>query len=112
MWSAGSPALLALLTATTQVGREVVLLVSVLAGLILVGVLVVMWFKRWQAAEQKSAPTMRVEDYRALMEQGLLDPQEFDRIRNYLENKVPPNPAITGTPAAGSEMPTPPLKDS
>ena len=87
------PAVLPALTAQFQFDLELLLLVLALAGLVLGGGYVIARFKRGLAEQQQAAQPMRIEDYRALLEQGVLQPHEFERIRARLENKTPPTPA-------------------
>ena len=79
---------------------ELVVLALGLIGLILGGLYVIGRFKRWQTGEQTTLPT-RLEDFRALMDKGLLDAQEFERIRERLaktnpppDSTAPPNPPM------------------
>jgi hypothetical protein len=96
------PVLVAPLTAQFRLDLEWILLVSVLVGLILLGIFVIVRYKRWQAAQQTPASPTRLEDFRALMEQGLLDPQEFERLREFLQKnpETPVPPATDHGPAA------------
>ncbi len=99
----------AVLTARFQFDLEWILLVTGLAGLILLGTLVIVRFKRWHA-EHAAAPT-RLDDYRALMERGLIEPSEFERIANLLEqevaNDLPMSPeAPTGPPTESFPPPS------
>jgi hypothetical protein len=105
MWNVGPPAVIAALTLQIQFNLEWMLLAGALVGLILLGGLVIVRFKRWQAEQQAPPPPTRIEDYRALMEQGLLDPREFERIRDHLENKVRPD-----SPPAAPPPADPPVK--
>jgi len=68
-----------------------------LIGAIAVGVVVFVWMERkWRgAAETKAAPAQDESFYRALVEAGLLQEEEFERIRKGLEQKpaaAPPAP--------------------
>jgi hypothetical protein len=99
MGHVGPPVLIAHLTAQFRLDLEWIILATVLVGLVLLGIIVIVRYKRWQAAEQTPAPPTRLEEYQALMEQGLLDPQEFERIRDSLQkNSEPPTspPAESG----------------
>ena len=91
------PSAFAALTARFRLDLEWILLAGLLAGLLLLGALVIVRFKRWQAAQQETA-LPRVEDYQALMEQGLLDPLEFERIRERLNKKEAPDPPRPPSP--------------
>jgi len=85
-----------MVTAEVRFNLELVLWALLLVGLIFLGFFIIWWFKRWQAAEQAPLPPMGIEDYRILMEQGLLEPREFERIRERMELKEksasPPHP--------------------
>lgn len=89
MWTIRRPVVLPAATAQFQFDFEWLLLALALMGVVLLGLYVVARFKRKLAQEQAAQP-LRVEDYRALMEQGLLQPQEFERIREHLERRTPP----------------------
>jgi hypothetical protein len=86
-----------------QFDLEGLLLAIVLVGLVLLGAFAVLWVKRWHAAHQAPSPPTRVEEYRALMEKGLLDPAEFERIRDQLAKREPA--------AAKEEAPAAPHSD-
>jgi hypothetical protein len=104
----GLPAGLCTLTAQFQFDLEWLLLAIILVGLILLGAFVIVRFKRWQGAERSPPVPTRIEDYRALMEKGLLEAPEFERIRDQLEKKsASPPPAVP--PASPSPGPQPPL---
>jgi hypothetical protein len=90
MWKDGSPGLGAALTAQIQLNLEWMLLAGSFVGLVLLGLFVIACVKRWHRAQQAPTPPTRLEDFRALMEQGLLDPLEFERIRERFENRPPP----------------------
>jgi hypothetical protein len=98
MWNVGPPAgpvilMARALPAQLQLDLEGIVLAIILVGLILLGVIVIVRFKRWQTAQRSPTVPARIEDYRALMEQGLLDPREFERIRQTLEGPGPMPPA-------------------
>ena len=94
MWNVGPPAFAtmtaATLTAQLKFDLEWIILAVVLGGLVLLGGFVIVRYKRWHAEQQAAPPPMVIEDYRALMEQGVLDPREFERIREHLERNPPP----------------------
>jgi hypothetical protein len=91
MGHVGPPVLSAHLTAQFRLDLEWIILATSLVGLILLGLFVIVRYKRWQEAEQTPDPPTRLEDFKALMEQGLLDPQEFERIREAMQ-KTPESP--------------------
>lgn len=73
------------LTAQFRLDLEWVILAGILLGLVFLGGFIVARYKRW-LVEQKTPPaSMAIDDYRALLDQGLLDPEEFERIRRRLE---------------------------
>jgi len=67
MWKVGPSAVFAIMTARIQFDLEGMLLAITLVGLILLGVLVILWLKRWQAAQRSATSLTGIEDYRALM---------------------------------------------
>ena len=105
MWNVGPPGVFASLTAHFRFDLEWMLLAFVLVGLILLGIGVVIGFKRWQAGQQESTLGTRIEDYRALLEKGLLDPQEFERLRDRLEKEAR---ADSVPPTSPKDQPDPP----
>src|SRR3712207_3382576 len=58
-------------------------LVAVIGG----GVFAIVWARRWREAAADDAPAeeLTIEEYRKLLDEGLLDPEEFERIRARLE---------------------------
>jgi hypothetical protein len=88
-----------------QFDLEGIVLAILLVGLVLLGALAVLWVKRWHAAHQAPLPPTRIEDYRALMEKGLLDPQEFERIRDRLAMR---DQLAKRDPPAERDAPPPP----
>jgi hypothetical protein len=64
---------------------ELVLLALALVGLLAAGLVLVVRVRRWRSLAEV-VPT-RIEHYRALLEQGILAPEEFERIRDYLDRK-------------------------
>jgi len=110
MWNVGPPAVIATLTAQFQFNLEWMLLAGALVGLILLGGFVIVRFKRWQAEQESPTLPTRIEDYRALMEQGLLDPREFERIRDQLEKGQPDKKVKPDSPSAAPPPADPPVK--
>jgi hypothetical protein len=100
MWNVGPPAGAAVLTAQFQLDLEWMLLAGAFVGLVLLGAYVIVRFKRWQAAQQATTLPPRIEDYRALMEQGLLEPREFERIRDRFEKNPPLDSPPPSSPPA------------
>jgi hypothetical protein len=84
-----------------QVGRyerEVCLPVGVLVGVVALGIGAVVWVRRWKQeyTEQTSlAPEDQLDHYEQMVEEGLLQPDEFARIKEGLNKpneapRVPP----------------------
>jgi hypothetical protein len=86
------------LTAQMRLHLELAVLTLLLVGLLVLGITVIVAFKRWQAAQGQTPLAPRLEDYRALMEQGVLDPLEFERIRAHMEKKNPPGSTMPPSP--------------
>ncbi len=97
--SAVAPLMASLMAALLRLDLELVILTGLLVGVLVLGVSVIVWFKRWQEAQRQTPASPTLEDYRALVEQGYLDPIEFDRIREHMEK--------TDTPSS-CEPPSPP----
>jgi hypothetical protein len=115
MWNDGLPAVPATLTARIQIDLESVLLVMVLVGLVALGITVIARTKRGLAEEEPRTFAGNVEDYRVLMEQGILDAAEFERIRDRLEKKAPeppPSPAPADPSAQPHFLPPPSPPDT
>jgi hypothetical protein len=100
MWIGPPP--FATLTARFQFDLDWILLGLGLLALILLGALVIVKFKRWQAEQKDTVASPRIEDYRVLMDDGVLDPVEFERIREHLEKKVNPD---SSPPSAENSQP-------
>jgi hypothetical protein len=79
-----------------------------LLGAVLVGVIAIVWVDRWRkrSAMDAGGPSDELTHYRMLFEQGLLTPEEYERIRRRLEgnragtDKAAAQPAGTVSPAA------------
>ncbi|MBI3410964.1 MAG: hypothetical protein HY040_21730 [Planctomycetes bacterium] len=93
----------AILTAEFTFDLELVLLTLFLVSLVVVGIVVVIRVKRWRTeSDEELVP--RIDHYRALLEQGILAPEEFERIRKHLEAR-PVSAVPSGLP---SSVPSPP----
>lgn len=101
MNNVGPPSALPPLTAQVRLDFELVVLTGLLVGLLVLGIAAIVYFKRRQADERQTPAAPRLEDYRALLEQGVLEPPEFERIREHLQKKDTP----------GSPTPKAPLAD-
>jgi len=91
MWR--NPPALALPGLFAEIGLEFRLLgwTLVLALLVGGGIVVILWTRNWwqrPAHEGPAEPTL--DDYRKLLDAGILDPQEFERIRAHLEPTAEP----------------------
>ena len=97
MWQAGPATFTLGLMAQAKVDPELIGLIILLVGLTVLGIVIVLKVRRWREEEQGSlAPQAQIEDYRALVERGDLDPRDFERIKALLENQAdgpPPSPS-------------------
>jgi hypothetical protein len=100
MWTRRPSVVSAALTEKIRLDYEWLLLAVALIGLILLGLYVVVRLRRRLAEQKQPTLPMRIEDYRALLERGLLEPQEFERIRDKLEQKTASPPAPASAPAS------------
>lgn len=75
-----------IVTAQVQLDPELILLALVFVGLVVIGTVVIIRVRRWSVATDRPPP-MCIDDYQRLMDEGLLAPQEFDRIRVMLEKR-------------------------
>ena len=100
MNNVGPPsAALPLMAALLRLDLELVFLTGLLVGVLVLGVAVIAWFKRWQEGQRQMPAAPTLEDYRALVEQGILDSLEFERIRERLEKTdQPESPAPPANP--------------
>src|SRR5438445_633786 len=75
---------------------ELALLLGGLGLLIAVGLIAVIELRRRMTQDEEDPETLQsLEHYEALRDQGLLDPDEFERIRDLLERRdagPPPTP--------------------
>ncbi|MFO0866492.1 MAG: hypothetical protein U0744_17910 [Gemmataceae bacterium] len=85
-----APALLGL-TAQARAFEAIGLFVGVIALILIGGVLVFQVRKRY-FQEDSPDEALSIEDYRRLMEEGSLAPQEFERIRRQMEGIEEPKP--------------------
>jgi hypothetical protein len=81
-----------------------------LVAAVLAGVMVILWMQRWQKrTADPGEPEAELENYRALLERGLLSAEEFEKIRTRLEGKrpqaPPQDPPANGTPKPGPPAP-------
>lgn len=61
----------------------------VLALVIVAGVTAIVWTRRWHQEQVRQAPTRpTADDFRQLLDEGDLRPEEFERIRARLESPV------------------------
>ncbi|MBX9679693.1 MAG: hypothetical protein K2X38_13095 [Gemmataceae bacterium] len=72
------------LTAQTSAMEAVGLFVGILF-LILIGAAAVFQVRKRYFQDDSSSEALSIEDYRRLMEEGSLAPQEFERIRRQME---------------------------
>lgn len=81
---------------------DLVVLTLILAVLITLGVWAVIRVKRWRQHNECLSPEQDLSSFRQLFEQGLLQPEEFERVRARLETPA--------SPAAGPQLaqPAPP----
>jgi hypothetical protein len=69
-----------------------------LVGAVLVGVVVIVWVDRWRKRSNLQAPADELGQYRGLFDQGLLSPEEYDRIRRRLEQRTEAKPPDASAP--------------
>ncbi len=90
MGSARPPAPV-LFAAEFEWDSELIALTILLVSMVGLGVAATVWAKRWRkAAEEPENAEELVEHYEALIDEGLLDPAELERIRACLETQAPP----------------------
>jgi hypothetical protein len=93
MWNDWRAALFAILPAAGM-NMELIWYSAALVGAVLIGVVILVWADRWRRSlSQTQAPADELGQYRALLEQGLLSAEEYDRIRRRLEQRPQPKPA-------------------
>lgn len=95
------------IVADLTVTIEVVATVLLTAGAIGLGVAVFVWARNWRR-QQGEEPTIeaQIESYRHMLEQGLIDDDEYDRIVAQLQS--PPGTAPPGTAPPASPPPSEP----
>jgi hypothetical protein len=76
---------------------ELTALTLVLLVLLFVAFVVVMRLRRWRQQDVAAAPTpqQQLEQYQEMLDEGLLEKDEFDRLRQALERRnagAPPDP--------------------
>jgi hypothetical protein len=70
---------------------ELVLLGVALLAVLFIGFWVVLRVRQWQKDEEAArlTPQQQLDGYRALLDQGLLEAQEFEKLKARLETKPP-----------------------
>jgi len=77
-------------------------------ALVLVGALAIAWVNRWwRGLKAPEAPAAELEQYRVLFEQGVLNAEEYERIRSRLEGiaRPRPRPGQEDDPASAEAIP-------
>lgn len=85
-------------TAQFAFDLEWLLLALVLVAMVIGGFVVVLKVKRWHAAGEPKSVDERLREYRELVNQGLLQPDEFERIRVRLQGPSQPTGQSPETP--------------
>jgi hypothetical protein len=96
------PALAGLIVANPAAMLEVAAVVALFAATIGVGVAVFVWARSWRRRIAEDSTTEEpIETYQHMLDEGLLDPQEFERIQASLHRSpdVPGEPASPDPPA-------------
>ncbi len=90
---------------------EVIATVLLLAGVIGLGVTVFVWVRNWQQQlGEESSIEAQIESYRNMLNEGLIDPQEFARIEAQLQGRShdPATGIPAGPPSSTDVRPGPP----
>jgi hypothetical protein len=67
---------------------ELIFLVIVLSVLMGLGIWCIVWVRRWGQHDETLTPQQELASHRAMLEQGLLTQEEFDRLRTRLESTL------------------------
>jgi hypothetical protein len=81
--------------------------VGSLVGILALGSWAISWFKRWRQENMTSLPTLpqnQIDHYQQMVDDGLLDPDEFARIKAQLNNP-------TGEPLSQPPKSIPPTNE-
>jgi hypothetical protein len=84
MWHQWPAGLFALLPARGM-NLELIWATVGLVAAILLGVILIVWVDRWRKRSRAEGPADELDQYRGLLDQGLLSPEEYERIRTRLE---------------------------
>lgn len=86
MWFAGHAVSSTFLIGQRKLDWELVGLGGLLLALLAAGAWTVTWVRNWRKDDDQStvSPEGQVEQYRLMLEEGLLEPEEFDRLRRRL----------------------------
>ena len=88
---------------------EVIATVLLLAGAVGLGVAVFVWARRWrQELAEEPTNEAQIESYRHMLDQGLIDDDEYDRIVAQLRPRLPMQPAAPPQPEQPGSPPEPP----
>ena len=106
MWNPRPPNLNLGWTAFASIDPEFIGLILLLIGLVIGGVVLVIRARRWRdELPGPLTPDQQIEEYRALAEQGALDPKDFARIKAALEqmaDQTTPPPTSPESPTSES----------
>jgi uncharacterized membrane protein YccC len=118
MGTSRPPVLTGLVVADLASALEVIGAVALLATLIGLGVAVFVWARFWRQRPDEATTEEQLESYQYMLDEGLIDPQEFERIRARLRQTPdaagatlaptpePPPTGMTGIRAGQPPQPT------
>lgn len=102
-----------------QVGRlewDLFLPVGALIGVVALGIWAIVKVKKWREEDAEvvgPTPLEHLDHYQKMVDEGMLDPQELDRIKAQLEKEAhPTEPANDQTPPAADQPPDTSIRET
>lgn len=79
---------------------------AIMVGVCALGTWIIIRFKRWRleiSEQSATAPEEQLDHYQQMVEDGLLDPDEFARIKDHMKKQASEGPAQPQDPPPANE---------
>jgi len=109
MWTVGAvPAPMFADVFDLAIDWELAALATALIALVGLGTAAIVRVRRWWQQPSQDPVEEQLETYRTMLDEGLIDPEEFRRIQGRLEGTDPPAPPPPDTSIKPGPPPAPP----